>query len=105
MSNDKLIDDVKTMLREAGFADIAVQTDDDAAIVSGRNELETALFRWSAGAAATAPPRTTGGGPSHPRTHVKVGVAPTHPGFDALLVADPEAVRHLTDLAEHNRGQ
>jgi hypothetical protein len=96
MTTEHLIDDVKTLLREAGFGEIASQAEEGTVIVSARKEGEQGLFRWARTVPAGDPPASSGGGPTtESRPELDIAVVPLDPSFAKLITSDPGAAHQL----------
>ncbi|MCA1683165.1 MAG: hypothetical protein LC685_04150 [Actinobacteria bacterium] len=97
MEIQKMIDDAKTFLRNAGFGEITSQGDAARAVVAGRTSEATAIFQLSLGNDAKAPVHVQQGA-REPRP-ADVKSVPAFAGM-ASLAADPTGAKMLAELSK-----
>jgi hypothetical protein len=97
MEIQKMIDDAKTFLRNAGFGEITSQGDSGKAVVAGRTSEGTAVFQLLLGSDAKAPVHVQQGA-GDPRP-ADVKSVPAFAGM-ASLDADPAGAKALAELSE-----
>jgi hypothetical protein len=97
MDPKRIVDDVKALLRTAGYKDIAYHADDDEAMVTALGDgTSSVVFRWAR--VSGRPPITSGGGPRHSPSALDVGVVPAIVGMDDHGKTDEHVARAFEQM-------
>jgi len=98
-TNDKLIDDVKVALREAGYGNIVVRPSEPGTILSAEKGAAGAVFYLTPQIAAkTTLSRVATGGRAADADKVEATVVPSVAGVEELMTKDPDTAAGLLGI-------
>ncbi|MBJ7310553.1 hypothetical protein ACFOLJ_13830 [Rugamonas sp. CCM 8940] len=92
--DQKLVDDIATLLRAAGYVGLSVRKDDGDTQLNATREHGGVMLRLAA-QVAKAPNRSEHGGPEQHTARFDVHLVPTMEGLDVQLRAQPELAKAM----------